>query len=88
MKSVLLLVLFLLVGSTAMAAEDEARLEAQMKKMCASLFVDGAPCANLAKGSRKCVRQNAANAAPPCNAFLGPNRAFLDAGMDEEIIKK
>lgn len=48
MKRAMFCVLFLL-GSVAMAAEDEAGLKAQMHKHCAALFADGAVCSNLAK---------------------------------------
>lgn len=87
MKSVILLAL-LLMGSNVMAADDEAALKDKMKKECASLFVDGAACSNLAKGSRKCVRQNADKGGDACAAFEKGNKAFFDAGMKDDIIKK
>ncbi len=87
MKRVLLLVLFLL-ATNAIAAENEAALKEQMKKDCAPLFADGAVCSNLAKGSRKCVRQNVDKGGAACVAFEKEHKAFFDAGMKDEIIKK
>ncbi len=76
-----------LLAATAMAADDEA-LKAQMKKDCAPLFADGAACSNLAKGSRKCVRQNVDKGGAACVAFEKANPAFFDAGMKDDIVKK
>jgi hypothetical protein len=87
MKRVMFSVLILL-GSVAMAAEDEAALKAQMKQACAALFADGAPCSNLAKGSRNCVRQNLAAGGDACAAFEKANAAFFDAGKNDPIVKK
>ncbi len=78
----------LVLGSIAMAAEDEATLKAQMEKDCASLFAAGSACSNLAKGTRKCVRQNATNGGATCVAFEKQHAAFFDAGMNDPIIKK
>lgn len=88
MKKAMFLVLFLL-GTTVMAvaADDDATLIAQMKKDCVSLFADGAPCSNLAKGNRKCVRQNIEKGGAACVAFEKDHKAFFDAGMKNEIIK-
>ncbi len=89
MKKALLLVLFLFATSAvAVAAEDEAALKEQMKKDCAPLFANGAVCSNLAKGSRKCVRQNVDKGGDACVAFEKAHKAFFDAGMKDEIIKK
>ena len=89
MKRALFLV-GLLIGTSAVAvaADDEAALKAQMKKACASLFAEGAPCANLAKGERKCVRQNLDMGGAECVAFEKEHKDFFDAGMKNEIIKK
>ena len=86
MKKALFLGLFLL-ATNVMAADDDAALKAQMKKDCAPLFADGAACSNLAKGSRKCVRQNVEKGGAACVAFEKGNKAFFDAGMKDEIIK-
>lgn len=90
MKRMMFLVLFFLVSSAmvVMAADDEATLKAQMKKDCAPLFADGAVCSNLAKGSRKCVRQNVDKGGAACVAFEKGHKDFFDAGMNDEIIKK
>jgi len=72
----------------AMAADDEAALKEQMKKDCAPLFADGGACFNLAKGSRKCVRINVEKGGAACVAFEKAHKAFFDAGMKDEIIKK
>ena len=89
MKKALFFVLFLLATTGfAMAGDDEAALKDQMKKDCAPLFADGAACSNLAKGSRKCVRMNADKGGAACVAFEKANKAFFDAGMKDEIIKK
>jgi hypothetical protein len=87
MKFALLCVL-LLVGSVAMAGEDEAALKAQMHAACASLFADGGACSNLAKGTRKCVRQNVEKGGDACVEFEKANTAFFDAGMNDETIYK
>jgi hypothetical protein len=87
MKKAMFCVLFLL-GSVAVAAEDEAALKAQMHKECAALFADGAACSNLAKGTRNCVRQNLAKGGDACSAFEKANTAFFDAGKNDPIIKK
>jgi hypothetical protein len=87
MKKAMFLVLFLL-ASNVMATEDEAVLKAQMKKACAPLFADEAPCSNLAKGDRKCVRQNIDKGGAACVDFEKEHKAFFDAGMKNDIIKK
>jgi hypothetical protein len=87
MKRAMVLVLFFL-AATALAADDEAALKAQMQKDCASLFAAGAPCSDLVKGNRKCVRQNVEKGGPACVAFEKEHKAFFDAGMNAEIIKK
>lgn len=87
MKRSLLLGL-LLVGTLALAADDEAALKAQMKEACAPLFAAGAPCADLAKGSRNCVRQNKDKGGSSCVDFEKSNQAFFDAGKDDPITKK
>ena len=78
----------LLIGANAMAADDEAALKAQMKKDCAQLFAAGAPCSDLVKGTRKCVRQNADKGGSACVDFEKQHKEFFDAGMKDEIIKK
>ena len=90
MKKMMFLVVFLLAttGMVAMAADNDEALKAQMKKDCAPLFADGAACSNLAKGSRKCVRMNVDKGGAACVAFEKANKAFFDAGMKDEIIKK
>jgi hypothetical protein len=87
MKRPLLLGLFL-IGSAALAAEDEAALKAQMLLDCATLFAPAAPCADLAKGTRNCVRQNLATANDECVEFEKAHQAFFDAGKNDPIIKK
>ena len=87
MKKLLVCVPFLFTVA-ALAAEDEAALKAQMQKDCAALFVDGAACSNLAKGSRNCVRQNMPNAGAACAAFEKAHQEFFDAGKGDPIIKK
>ena len=87
MKRSLVLGLFL-VGSLALAADDEAALKAQMKTDCAPLFAAGAPCADLAKGSRNCVRQNKDKGGASCVDFEKAHQAFFDAGKDDPIVKK
>jgi len=90
MKKVLYFVLILLVAtsSIAVASEDEATLKTQMKKVCAPLFSAGAPCADLIKGTRKCVRQNLDKAEPECAKFEKEHKDFFDAGMKDEMVKK
>jgi hypothetical protein len=78
----------LLISSVAMAAGDEAALKQQMAKECAAVFAAGGPCADLAKGTRKCTRQNADKGGPSCVAFEKANKEFFDAGMNDPIIKK
>ena len=78
----------LLVSSVALAAEDEAALKKQMAESCAALFVPGGACADLAKGTRKCTRQNVAQGGEACVAFEKAHKAFFDAGMNDPIIKK
>ena len=75
-------------ASSAFAADNEAALKEQMKKDCGALFSDGAACSNLAKGSRKCVRQNVDKGGAACVAFEKAHKDFFDAGMKDEIIKK
>lgn len=87
MKKAVFLALALL-ASNAVAAGDEAALKERMSKDCAALFADGAACSNLAKGTRKCVRQNVEKGGAACVAFEKENKAFFDAGMKDEIIKK
>lgn len=77
----------LLVGSVAMA-QDEAALKKQMQVDCAPLFAAGGPCADLAKGTRRCTRDNAQKGGPSCVAFEKANKAFFDAGANDPIIKK
>jgi len=72
----------------AMAADDEAALKKQMHEACAPLFAEGGACADLAKGTRRCTRQNVDKGGPSCVAFEKANKAFFDAGMNDEIIKK
>ena len=83
------MLLGLVMASTlAIAADDEAALKTQMKEACAALFAAGAPCADLAKGSRNCVRQNKDKAGASCVDFEKAHQAFFDAGKDDPIIKK
>ena len=87
MKRAIIVVLFLF-GTTAIAmGADDSALSGQMKKDCASLFSDGAPCFNLAKGNRKCVRQNLEKGGAACVTFEKAHKDFFDAGMKNEIIK-
>jgi hypothetical protein len=79
----------LLLSSTAMAADfDEAALKTQMREACAPLFAAGGECADLAKGTRKCTRQNASKGGSACVAFEKAHKDFFDAGMNDPIIKK
>lgn len=87
MKNLFVVAAFLFTASAAIAT-DEAALKEQMKKDCAPLFADGAACSNLAKGTRKCVRQNLPQGGAACTAFEKANKAFFDAGMKDDIIKK
>jgi hypothetical protein len=87
MKKSLFCVL-LLAGSVAMAADDEAALKKQMHEACAALYAPGGACADLAKGTRKCTRQNMDKGGAACVAFEKANAAFFDAGMNDPIIKK
>jgi len=87
MKRAIILVLFFLAANV-WAADDEAALKEQMKKDCAPLFAAGADCSNLAKGSRKCVRQNVEKGGAACVDFEKKHKDFFDAGMKDEIIKK
>ena len=87
MKKSFVVAALLLTASGAVAA-DEAALKEQMKKECAPLFAEGAACSNLAKGTRKCVRQNLSQAGASCVAFEKANKSFFDAGMKDDIVKK
>jgi len=87
MKSILFCTLFLL-GSAAIAADNEAALKEQMHKECAPLFAEGAVCSNLAKGTRNCVRQNLSQGGAACEAFEKAQTSFFDAGKNDPIIKK
>ena len=87
MKTILLCTLFLL-GSAAIAADNEAALKEQMQKECAPLFAEGAVCSNLAKGTRNCVRQNISQGGAACAAFEKAQTSFFDAGKNDPIIKK
>jgi hypothetical protein len=87
MKSSLFCILVLL-GSVAMAAEDEAALKEKMHKACAPLFAKGGACADLVKGTRKCTRQNLDKGGATCADFEKANKEFFDAGMKDEIIRK
>lgn len=78
----------LLLASVATAAEDEAALKQQMSKDCAAVFAPGGPCADLAKGTRKCTRQNLEVGGPGCVAFEKAHKEFFDAGMNDPIIHK
>ncbi len=88
MKRSLFCALLLIGPVAAMAADDEAALKKQMHEACAPVFAPGAPCADLAKGTRKCTRQNVDKGGPACVAFEKANKAFFDAGMNDPIIKK
>ncbi len=87
MKKILGIAL-LLVSATALAAADEAALKKQMAEACAPLFAPGGACADLAKGTRKCTRQNVAKGGDACVAFEKANKEFFDAGKNDPIIKK
>jgi len=90
MKKVMFLALILIAStsSIALAADDEAALKTQMKQVCAPLFAKDGPCADLIKGTRKCVRQNLDKAEPDCAKFEKEHKDFFDAGMKDEMIKK
>jgi hypothetical protein len=88
MKTVLFSLLLLAVSSAALASDDEAALKAQMQEACAALFAEGGACANLAKGTRKCVRQNLDKGGAACADFEKANPAFFDAGMNDPTIYK
>jgi hypothetical protein len=87
MKSILFGTLFLL-GSAAIAADNEAALKEQMRKECAPLFAEGAMCSNLAKGTRNCVRQNLSKGGAACAAFEKAQTAFFDAGKNDPMVIK
>jgi hypothetical protein len=78
----------LLIAPLAMAAQDEAALKKQMQEVCAPVFAPGGPCADLAKGTRRCTRENAAMGGAACVDFEKANKAFFDAGMNDPIIRK
>ncbi|MCO5760925.1 MAG: hypothetical protein EP309_05935 [Gammaproteobacteria bacterium] len=78
----------LLVSAVALAADDEATLKKQMAEACAPLFAPGGACADLAKGTRKCTRQNVDKGGAACVDFEKAHKAFFDAGMNDPIIKK
>jgi hypothetical protein len=84
----LLFCTLLLAGSAAFAADDEAALKKRMHEACAPVFAPGGPCADLAKGTRRCTRENLSKGGPSCVEFEKANKAFFDAGMKDEIIKK
>jgi hypothetical protein len=89
MKKTLLCVLFAAAGSvSAFAADDEAALKQQMAKDCAPLFAPGGACADLATGTRNCVRQNLGKGGAACAAFEKANKPFFDAGKDHPTTKK
>ena len=87
MKGSMLLALIFL-GSVALAVEDEAALKDQMKTECAPLFAAGAICADLAKGTRNCTRQNKEKAGEKCVSFEKAHKEFFDAGKNDPIIRK
>ncbi len=86
-KSSLFCVLLLLL-SVAMATEDEATLKAKMHEACAPLFAPGGECADLAKGTRNCTRQNLEKGGAACIEFEKANQEFFDAGKNDPIIRK
>jgi hypothetical protein len=88
MQKSLLCAALLALAPLAMAAGDEAALKKQMHEACAPLFATGGACADLAKGTRKCTRQNADKGGASCAAFEKANKDFFDAGMNDPIIKK
>lgn len=83
-----LIAMMLLIGTVALAAEDEAALKKQMQEACGPLFAAGGACADLAKGTRKCTRENAAKGGAACVDFEKAQKGFFDAGMNDPIIKK
>lgn len=83
-----ILCLLALLSPIAMAADDEAALKKEMAQVCAPLFAAGGPCADLAKGTRKCTRQNVDKGGAACVDFEKAHKAFFDAGMNDPIIKK
>lgn len=87
-KSSLLGVSLLLGSSLAVATEHEAELKEQMHKACAPLFAPGGACADLAKGTRKCTRQNLEKGGSACADFEKAHKEFFDAGMKDEMIRK
>jgi hypothetical protein len=42
----------------------------------------------LAKGTRRCTRENAAKGGAACVDFEKANKEFFDAGMNDPIIRK
>jgi hypothetical protein len=88
MKKALLCVLFAAGSVSAFAADDEAALKQQMAKDCAPLFAAGGACADLATGTRNCVRQNLGKGGAACAAFEKANKPFFDAGKDHAATKK
>ena len=84
----LLFWVLILLGSVAIAAEDEAALKDQMHKACGPLFAAGGLCADLVKGTRNCTRQNLDKGGDSCAAFEKAHKAFFDAGKDDPIIHK
>jgi hypothetical protein len=77
-----------LFSMSVFAAADEAALKEQMHKACAPLFAAGGACADLAKGTRKCTRQNADKGGPSCVEFEKAHKDFFDAGMNDPTIRK
>ncbi|MGB0126880.1 MAG: hypothetical protein WBP72_04510 [Rhodocyclaceae bacterium] len=77
-----------LFSTSVLAAADEAALKEQMHKACAPLFAAGGACADLAKGTRKCTRQNADKGGASCVDFEKAHKAFFDAGMNDPTIRK
>jgi len=83
-----ILCLLAVLSPLAMAADDEAALKKEMGQACAPLFAAGGPCADLAKGTRKCTRQNIDKGGKACVDFEKAHKDFFDAGMNDPIIKK
>lgn len=77
-----------LFSTSVLAAADEAALKEQMHKACAPLFAAGGACADLAKGTRKCTRQNVDKGGPSCVEFEKGHKEFFDAGMNDPTIRK
>lgn len=88
MTGSLLGIALLLGSSLAVAMGNEAELKEQMHKACAPLFAPGGACADLAKGTRKCTRQNLDKGGSACADFEKGHKEFFDAGMKDEIIRK